>query len=162
MSAVNSPFDRQLELHVGSSPSLQRWLLAIHLACVLPLALISGSWTFKCALTAIVLASAVFSWRRWGRGDESTVRTLIMRSDGIFHVVTSVFEEPASLIAASVVHSLLTVMVLRGASGRRYSVILCPDNIAAEPFRRLRARLRDGKTVKVANSTASDRDVDRA
>jgi hypothetical protein len=82
-----------------------------------------------------------FAWHVLHRGD--AVTEAILLGDGSWRVRAG-HAEPVSATLAhdSLVTPYLTVLVFKLADGRRRSLLMLPDNIEPETFRRLRLRLR--------------------
>jgi toxin CptA len=140
-----------LPLVVTVKPSrILRWVLAaLHLAAgaALGLADLPGSW--RIAGLALLAASLLFHWRG---GREITLRG---KRDGALEILENGVWRPATLIAADPVLAGLGFLRYRLPGHRRSrSLIVLPDGLPEEDFRRLRVWLKWlGK--KPGNGTAS-------
>lgn len=143
-------------MRIGRSPSLLAALLAAHGGAAAALLLVSGPWWVGAGLATLMLVSAAVSLTRHFGNSPSRVRELVLHADGGFEVHTEAGGEPAVLRYVSLAEPWLTVFGVRGAGGRRYDILLLADNVDAEPFRRLRVRLRQpGRTESArADDTA--------
>jgi hypothetical protein len=135
-----------VRIRIGRSRALLAALLVAHGGAAAALLLVSGPWWAGAGLAMVLLSSAAASLiRHFGKG-RRRVRELLLRADGGFEVLTEAGGEPAVLRYVSLAEPWLTVFGVRGASGRRHDILLLPDNVDTEPFRRLRVRLRQPAT----------------
>jgi hypothetical protein len=107
------------------------------------------AWWSTVALLIGVVLSAVwcYRWHFVHRGDAIT--EVLSLPDGRWLITTArPTLSPAVLLPNSLVLPWLTVLVFRLEDGRRRAVLLLPDNVEENAFRRLRVRLR----YPVANS----------
>ncbi len=142
MLEYGSAFLRPVRLRIGSSRSLAATAAAAHagaaaIALLMPLPLWGRS-----ALLGLLLWSA---WRVWsvhlGPGGRR-ISEVLLRSDDVFEVTTAAGIAEAQLLGAELVAPWLTVLRLRLGGGACVSLVLLPDNVEAQAFRRLRVRLR--------------------
>jgi hypothetical protein len=144
-----------VRIRIGRSRALLAALLVAHGGAAAALLLVSGPWWAGAGLAMVLLSSAAVSLiRHFGKG-RRRVRELVMRADGGFEVLTEAGGEPAALRYVSLAEPWLTVFGVRGASGRRHDILLLQDNVDAEPFRRLRVRLRQSARTEPADADAS-------
>lgn len=152
MSAFSEPID----VPISRSPRLMLAIAVIHAAALPALLLVDGN-VARGLLLAVVIGSAAASRVHFDAEHPRAVRRLSLDAAGEFRVSTRDFEETAILKVASVVQPWLTVLVLRGKGGRRYCVILLPDNVPSDPCRRLRARVRlDRRLIGGARDVVPD------
>ena len=158
MSAHLSGFLRPIRLTIGRSRRLLWALAFIHCGAAGAALFVALPWWLRVSLLAVVLWSGWRAHSRHLRGDGVAVRELLLRGDGVFEVTTATGIEEASLISADLVEPWLTVLVLRRVSGRKVSVVLLPDNVEADAFRRLRVRLRMPAKADSAAGAGAARD----
>ena len=136
-----SGFSRPVHLAVRRSRRLAVLLVVMHAGALGAALAVALPWWLRLVLTALVLVSAWRALRHYVIGTEAPVRDLLWRTDGGFEVTTPRGIEEAVLRGVEVVEPWLTVFRLRTRSGRNVPIVLLPDAVEAEPFRRLRVRL---------------------
>jgi hypothetical protein len=141
MRDMLSGFSRPVHLAVRRSRRLTVLLVVMHAGALGAALAIALPWWGRLVFTALVLLSAWRALRRYVIATKAPVRDLLWRSDGGFEVTTPTGIEEAVLRSVEVVEPWLTVFVLRTRSGRNVPVVLLPDAVEVEPFRRLRVRL---------------------
>ena len=94
----------------------------------------------RLALFVLVVLLAMLAWRQ----NRPSVWALRLERDGSFALAGRGDSDfiAASCLPGATVHPWLTVFRLQTEQGRRYSVVLVPDSLAAADFRRLRVFLR--------------------
>ena len=133
-------FQGPLSLDLKPSAWLPRALLALHVAvlCLLLLAY-PPSWPRNLLLTAIA-AHTLWSLRATHRAD---ITRLELDARQHWRVVFCDGRSlDARLLRAPWVSPLFTVLSLACADGVEHQLVLLPDMVEAESFRRLRVRLR--------------------
>jgi hypothetical protein len=143
MQEANPSNSGVLRIRIQPSRTLTIALILAHAGAGAALLLQQGPWWVAAGLIGVLLASASVSVRRYARGGRRRVHELLLRADGGFDVLTATGSEAAALTYVSVAEPWLTVFGVRAASGRRHDIVLLGDNVEAEPFRRLRVRLRE-------------------
>ena len=122
-------------------------LLAAAIVVVLALALLAV-WlsgldpVLKLLAAAAAVAHAAASLRRFLQGN--TVRRAAWQEAGHWRVVDRDGEERVADLSGATVRAGWIVLNLRGAGAARITLVLAPDNSAAELRRRLRVRLARG------------------
>lgn len=150
-----SGFDPPIVMPVSRSKTVAVTLLIVHVGALIPLWIIDEP-TAQLVLALVTLFSLSANAHYLDDRHPRRVRQLVLGLDGEFHVTTGEIAEAARLRVASVVLPGLTVMLLRGDSGRHHRVVLLPDNCPEEPFRRLRVRLRlDNRVIDGGDGDAA-------
>lgn len=142
MLEYGSALLRPIRLRIGLSRSFAATATAAHagaaaIALLMPLPL----WG-RCALLGVLLWSA---WRVWSAHlcpGGRRISEVLLRRDDVFEVTTAAGIAEAQLLGADLVAPWLTVLRLRRGDGACVSLVLLPDNVEAQAFRRLRVRLR--------------------
>lgn len=148
--AQTSGFGRPIHMRIGRSRRLIVLLALMHAGALASIPMIASAWVQLIA-AFIVSASAWRAYARYIGGRHAPVRELVWRANGSCEVTTPAGTERGVLDSAEWVQPWLTVFTLRLDSGRKVPVILLPDNVAAEPFRRLRVQLRWGPAAESAS-----------
>ncbi|HEY9199754.1 MAG TPA: protein YgfX [Gammaproteobacteria bacterium] len=123
-------------LRLELRPSRQRrgWHRLTHLAVLVSVPLLQSPW-----LMVAVLAAVAASWFR-SHAEQKII--LLWDSDGGWKLFEEAGESAAVLAAAPFVQSWLVILPLRMDGRHRVRhVVLFPDMLPAEEFRRLRVRL---------------------
>ncbi|MGH8657468.1 MAG: protein YgfX [Gammaproteobacteria bacterium] len=140
---VGSPFQAPITLQPHYSPALACAFGLTHLAAFIvvllqPLALLS-----KAALATAVVLSGALAMRRHLLFLGASIVAITLKPDGTFLVrLANSDVEKGELSPGAFVHPQLTVLVFKLSRKRRRVLLLTPDNVDAEGFRRLRVRLR--------------------
>lgn len=131
----SSIFGAPLRLELGPSRRLRVWRWLVHGAAAATVPLLQSLPLAACI--AALLLSSFFR-----RTDSPT--TLLLRSDGSWECVIEGRVEPAVLARAAYVQPWSVILPLKCAGRRRIRyIVLLPDMLPADVFRRLRVRLRD-------------------
>ncbi|HQU16542.1 MAG: hypothetical protein B7Z66_06640 [Chromatiales bacterium 21-64-14] len=145
---MSSPkFAAPLQLDPRPSRRLAHTGLILHGGALAVLAALALPWWAVLAVSGAVIGNFVLFFRTHVlRVSAHAVVKLVWDEAGGWTVVTPRGPVDASLAADSVVYPRLVILrFATGAGGwlarRRLSVILLPDSLDAETFRRLRARL---------------------
>lgn len=129
---------------LGRSRCLPRVLLALHVASM---ALVALYWPFtlaSAAWLALVGAHGAWQWRRLHRATH-WVRQLAIDARGAWRLVHGDGRRlDLRLTHAPLVLPWLVALEFRAADGRRHALLLLPDMLDADDFRRLRVRLTRG------------------
>lgn len=139
---MSSPgYAAPLRLDLRPSPVLAAALISSHGGALALLATVPLPGWAAAALAVLVAASLLRALARhallWGR---EAVTGLVWEGDGAWTLVTRAgSQSPCHLSADSYVGPRLTVLNFTGP--RRRSVLVLPDRVAQEGFRRLRVRL---------------------
>ncbi|MGH8614146.1 MAG: protein YgfX [Gammaproteobacteria bacterium] len=140
---VGSPFQTPIMLQPHFSPALTCAFGLIHLAAFIvvllqPLALLS-----KVAFATAVVLSSALTIRRHVLFLGASIVAITLKPDGTFLVRLANSEvEKGELLPGAFVHPQLTVLVFKLSRKRRRALLLTPDNVDPDGFRRLRVRLR--------------------
>lgn len=100
---------------------------------------------WRAAILAVLAASLVYELRATAlRFSANALITLRIAPDNVFSAQTRSGEwRDYEVLGSTYVTSAMTVLILRAAGARRVrSVVLLPDSMAADDFRRLRTWLR--------------------
>jgi len=134
-----------LRLEVGPSPRLAAALLLTHGGALgLLLAAPLAGWLRLLLAATVLISLAAAVLRHLLPTRSGAVRELIWKPDGGWILVTGGGSRACRLRPGSYVHPLCTVLNFAGDTRR--SVLLLPDNVDVEQFRRLRGRLGLEKT----------------
>jgi toxin CptA len=136
-------FTDPIRLRPRASARLAIGLVVTHAGAAAIAALLAWPIWARVLLVIFVSSSLLWSlaWHVLHRGDAAM--EAVLQADGSWILETGQVEaRPATLAADSLVTPQLTVLVFRLADGRRRSLLLLPDNIDPDSFRRLRVRLR--------------------
>lgn len=136
-------FTGPIRLRPGSSARLAIGLLIAHGGAALIALLVPWPYWARLLLALFLFGGLIRSlaWHVLHRGDAAT--EAVLQDDGSWTLATGLVEpRPALLASDSLVTAQLTVLVFRLADGRRRSLLLLPDNLDPDTFRRLRVRLR--------------------
>ncbi|HTT07781.1 MAG TPA: protein YgfX [Gammaproteobacteria bacterium] len=134
---------KPLHLVLGRSRILAVALFTIHAGAFIIACILAVSVTVRAALAAAVLLHAARAWREHILHAGGAIGELKVRTDATLEVRIGGEWLDAALQTADVVQPWFTVLVLRVGRGTR-SVLLLPDNVAADDFRRLRVYLNLG------------------
>lgn len=132
-------------VRIGASPVLAALLGLVHLGAAVAFWLAPAPLWLKAAVTAGILASLAYHLVRTAllRGADAIVE-LEIEEDGSVSACSRRGERlECELLPGTFVSPRLAILSLR-SRGRRFArhVVLLPDNVGAEEFRRLRAWLR--------------------
>jgi hypothetical protein len=132
-----------LRLELGRSRLLWRYLTLLHgtTLVILPFMQLPGSFAL---LLALVLLFSYLRYRRryWLPDNLDTVRSLLWGSDRRMQLgLGSGQRTGATLLPHGFVLSWLVILQLRLDTGGKRHLIVLPDMLDAESFRRLRVRL---------------------
>ena len=143
-TGVGSPFQAPIVLQPRFSPALAGAFGLIHLVAFIVVLLQPLGSLAKAALATGVVMSAALTMRRHLLFMGASIVALTLKSDGTFLLRLADSEvEKGELLPGAFVHPQLTVLVFRLLQKKRRRVLLLtPDNVDPEAFRRLRVRLR--------------------
>lgn len=153
MSPVSMPgyarlspdFAKPLTVLIGRSRRLTGVLLGMHALALLAVALTPVGWPWRVALVAVVIASAIASFRHYGYFAARAVAIVAVREHaGAYSVrlAGSAAFVPATLTGFTLLpFALLLEFKVPPARWRR-SVAVVSDAVDAQTFQHLRARLR--------------------
>ena len=128
---------------IKPSPWLAGGIIVVHLGAALALCTADLYWPVKCIVMLVVVANftKVLLTQVLQKHPDAPVQ-LLLTADGEWWLTCARGSTiSVQLLPAAYVHPLCTVLSFRGAEGR-YTVILTPDVVEADMFRRLRVRLR--------------------
>lgn len=115
-------------------------LLALGLGWFFPVA-----WPMRLAFWGVVAGLFGWAWRSAALNGESG-QCLHLQASGELYFMQAgqaVGDATAvSVLANSVVHPWLSVLYLKTATGKRHTLVLWPDSLSPDDFRRLRVFLR--------------------
>ena len=141
---MESPFTMPIRIYYRPPGSLMLFLSIVHaisILCLLPLAL--PDWV-KCLLALIILYSYHGYTLDYLRARGKRLE-LILQPDNEWRLVDLSRPDQqrvrVTLIPGAFVHPRLVVLNMQGPAGR-FALLLTPQNVDADTFRRLRVRLR--------------------
>ena len=132
------------EIHIPFRPSrLLLWFLAVSHGCAALVPLLLPLPVYGQAFLLLTIAlSAWHGWRKQQGLLPSSPLTLTWREAAGWEVTDHEQQSIAVLLEnSSFTHRWLQVLNFRSPGGRRFSLILLPDNVDAEVARNLRRRL---------------------
>lgn len=125
------------------SPILACTFCLIHLTAFIVVVLQPLALLLKATLATAVVVSGVLAMRRHVFFLGPGIVAITLKPDGTFLVRLANSEvEKGELLPGAFVHPQLTVLVFKLSQKRRRVLLLTPDNVDPEGFRRLRVRLR--------------------
>ncbi len=137
-------FDRPLRLELQPSRYLVFFVLISYGGALLLLWVTSLWWVLKLVLSLVLLGDGRRQWRRhvWFQ-HPAALKELIWKEDGRWVAPGEGTAEDLELtLKQSFVHPWLVVLNFAAGHWRTHSVVILPDALAPETFRRLRVRLR--------------------
>ena len=141
---------KPLHLVLGGSRILAAMLIVAHAGAFIIVCTLVIPAPVRAVLAAAVLILGVRVWREHLLHAGGAIRELKVRTDATMEVRIGEEWQEATLQTADVVQPWFTVLVFRVGRGTR-SVMLLPDNVAAEDFRRLRVYLNLGALLPGAS-----------
>ena len=119
-------------------------LAVVHAGALSLVALLEITWAVKVAICLLLVIQCIVALRRALLRGSAAVVALEISADDVLSIETrSAGWSEQSVLASTFVAPLLTVMNLcNPATGARCSVVLLPDSLPADDFRRLRVWLR--------------------
>lgn len=140
---MTNQFALPILIFIKPSPWLAGGIVAVHLGAVIALFAADLHWTAQCILMFMVIASLIHALLSYILQKHRDTPVQLLLTAGAEWWLTCVSGQTfaVQLMPAAFVHPLLTVLSFQG-NERHYSVILTPDVVDADMFRRLRVRLR--------------------
>lgn len=142
---MSQRFDSNLTLRISTSKSLAGIFLFVHLGAALLLGVMPLNGIIRTALWLCLGWGLYHSMRVHAlRTAGDAIKVFEMDSDGDYYVQYKGAEERQPCRATNcLVHSVVVLFTLR-RDGRRWPInlVIAADAVEAEPFRRLRARLK--------------------
>ncbi len=146
----NNPFLTPIVLRPDRSRGLFAALCAVHFTTLLIIPWLALGLLSKGLLGLAVVLSAVHGGEQQARNMGDGIVEATLYPNGDWFVCTAKHAAcPAKAGGTAFVQAWLTVIEFRLTDGRRRVLILVPDNIPADPFRRLRVRLRCGQSEQL-------------
>ena len=137
-----SGFDGPIHIAVGHSRLLLRGVLAAHCAALGLLAVTIPQSPSLVALLSAIAINAAVTLRRLHRGNGQDIGAALMTAGGRWQVTLRNGRVLAAELARTpLISATLTALSLRCADGRVRDIVLLADNVAPDPWRRLRVRL---------------------
>ena len=112
------------------------YLLVVYLLAMISVTLLPMAVHLQLLVLVLLLVSGILSYRRY----KQSYQLLWSDTDWILRYGDS--EYNAELLSSSVVTASMTVLNFSLPGGRRKSLLLMPDSLHADQFRRLRVRLK--------------------
>lgn len=131
----------RVDLQLSPSRFLLCLIPALHLLAALAVLRANLPWIFQGLLLAAIIVLGFSSWRK-ERG-----RSLILREQSLGWWLESEVRQGSAELRRSQVWRYLVVMDFRGQDEKgvwRQRVVVLPDAVSPDTFRRLRVRLRHG------------------
>ncbi|HKJ10057.1 MAG TPA: protein YgfX [Gammaproteobacteria bacterium] len=138
----STPFAGPLRLEPQVSRSLTRFLFFLHALALVAAWTAPLAWPVKLVLTAAVLIGGWRELRRQRGVRDATLLRIVWGADGTWSVRVNGRWQSARLEPDVHEHPLLVVLPLRTEDGRVRRIVIAPDAIDADSYRRLRVRIR--------------------
>lgn len=138
----STPFAGPLRLEPQVSRLLTRFLFLLHALALAAAWTAPLSWLVKAVLTAAVLIGGWRELRRQRGVRDGMLLRVIWGADGTWNVCVNGQWQSASLEPDVHEHPLLVILPLRTEEGRVRRIVIAPDAIDADSYRRLRVRIR--------------------
>jgi len=140
---MTNRFTLPVLIFIKPSPVLAGGIVAIHLGAALALCAADLYWQVKCLVMLMIAASLTHALLTYilQKHPDTPVQLLLTAGAEWWLTCVSGQTFPVQLLPAAFVHPLCTVLSFQGAE-QHYTVILTPDVVDADMFRRLRVRLR--------------------
>ncbi len=138
----STPFAAPLRFEIQPSRLLARFLFCVHALALLAAWAAPLSVPLRVLLTAAILASG---WRELRRQRGIRVRmpsSIVWGADGSWSVHAGGRWQSAHLERTVHEHPMLVVLPLRTEDGRIHRVVIPPDAVDVDSYRRLRVRIR--------------------
>lgn len=113
-----------------------RYLVLVHGLALLSVMLLPVGVGLRLCMALLLVVSFMHAWRR----QQQPVRLVWRDTDWLIRCADR--EHKAELLASSLLTAWLTLLHFKLDSGRRLCVLLLPDALDSDHFRRLRVRLR--------------------
>lgn len=140
---MTNQFALPILIFIEPSPWLAGGIIAVHLGAALALVAADLHGLIQCMLMLMVMVSLAHALltQILQKHPDAPVQLLLTAGAEWWLTCVSGQTFAVQLMPAACVHPLLTVLSFQGEE-RRYTVILTPDVVDADMFRRLRVRLR--------------------
>jgi hypothetical protein len=140
---MSNQFILPVLVFIRPSLYLKFFIYGIHAGALPAVFAANLSWSIRCLLLGVLIISLMHAiWTNvLQKNPDSPVQLLLDADDEWWLTTASGQTIRVRLIATAFVHPLLTVLPFRAARGR-HAVILTPDAVDTDSFRRLRVRLR--------------------
>jgi hypothetical protein len=140
---VTSQFGLPIFILSKPSPWLAGCVIVIHLGAMIALFFADVHWLARYVVVLMITASLTHTLLTWilQKRPETPVRLLLTPAGEWWLTCVNGQTLAVQLLPAAYVHPLLTVLTFQSGE-HRYRVILTPDVVDADMFRRLRVRLR--------------------
>jgi len=145
-----------LVLEPGVSRYLILYLVVIHcLALVVVVAPLNIPFTLRLALAVAIMISFIWQWRRTRENDPARIHRLVWEADDDWTLwCNDSTELVGQLRPDSYESTLLVILRLQLEQGGRRTLVLLPDMLDQQSFRRLRVRLRQARLADSGVDTA--------
>jgi hypothetical protein len=127
------PYPFRLDLR--PSGRIQTLMFAMHGIATSALSFLAPSFVYAVAFAVIVLVALLLGWRRW-RGQ--VTRSLLLRDDGCFELADG---GRARVLPSTTDFGWALWLHWEDEQGRRGALMLAPDAMAVDDWRRLRTWL---------------------
>ena len=140
---MTNQFALPIHIFIRPSPWLAGGIIVIHLGAMLALCVTDLHWLLNTLVTLVITASLVRELliHVVQKHPDAPVQLLLTAESEWWLTTCSGRDISVQLMPAAFVHPLFTVLPFQGGD-KRYSVILTPDVMDKDLFRRLRVRLR--------------------
>ncbi|MDH3948680.1 MAG: hypothetical protein OEU74_06940 [Gammaproteobacteria bacterium] len=144
-----------LVLEPGVSRYLISYLIVIHsLALVVVAAPLNLPAIFRFTLAVVIVISFVWQWRRTRLNDPAHIYRLVWEADDDWTLwCNDSTELVGQLRPESYESTWLVILRLQLQQGGRRTIVILPDMLDRQSFRRLRVRLRQARLAEAAEET---------
>ena len=144
-----------LVLEPGVSRYLIFYLIVIHsLALAVVAAPLNLPAIFRFALAVVIVISFVWQWRRTRLNDPARIYRLVWEADDDWTLWCNDSSElVGQLRPESYESTWLVILRLQFQQGGRRTIVILPDMLDRQSFRRLRVRLRQARLAEAAEET---------
>jgi hypothetical protein len=145
-----------LALEPGVSRYLKLYLIVIHsMALAVVAAPLNVPVVLRLGIAVVIVISFVWQWRRTRENDPARIHRLVWEADEDWYLwCNDSTEHVGQLRPDSYVSTLLVILRFQLEQGGRCSVVILPDMLDKQSFRRLRVRLYQARLADAAEDSA--------
>jgi hypothetical protein len=150
---LHAAYASPLVLEPGVSRYLKLYLIVIHgLALAVLVTPFNMPLMFRFMLAVIIVGSFIWNWRRSRLNDSARVVRLVWEVDGDWTLRwNDATQRVAQLRPETYESTWLVILHFQLQAGGRLSVVILPDMLDRQSFRRLRVRLRQARLAEATD-----------